>query len=183
MLKMPLNSVCLCLRHADLDGKANNSMNPRSRYGMSRFGDRWNTFTDTLAQLSGSTAIQCYSPATGQSLGLINPVTPDGIDRIIAKATKAQQTWAKTTFAERRQVLKSVLTYVTYLTRGYIYGTDLAGFCLTTKTPSFEQRAWTVARLESMPFSARSWSLPRSSSGPFSMARMLSRLREGQPIS
>jgi hypothetical protein len=58
--------------------------------------------------------VQCYSPATGQSLGLVNPVTPDGIDRIIAKAAKAQQTWAKTSFAERRQVLQSLLKYVSY---------------------------------------------------------------------
>ena len=63
--------------------------------------------------------MQCYSPATGQLLGLVNPVTPDGIDRIIAKATKAQQTWAKTSFAERRQVLQSLLKYAFYPSKGY----------------------------------------------------------------
>lgn len=68
--------------------------------------------TDPSEKISGSTAVQCYCPATGQSLGLVNPVTPDGIDRIVAKATKAQKTWAKSTFAERRQVLKSLLKYV-----------------------------------------------------------------------
>lgn len=70
-------------------------------------------------QISGSTAVQCYSPATGQLLGLVNPVTSDGIDRIIAKASKAQQTWAKSSFAERRQVLKSLLKYVSIVSYHY----------------------------------------------------------------
>jgi acyl-CoA reductase-like NAD-dependent aldehyde dehydrogenase len=56
--------------------------------------------------------VQCYSPATGQSLGLVNTVTPDGVDRVVEKATKAQQTWAKSSFAERRQVLKTLLKCV-----------------------------------------------------------------------
>jgi acyl-CoA reductase-like NAD-dependent aldehyde dehydrogenase len=42
-------------------------------------------------------------------LGIVNPVTADGIDRIVAKASKAQEEWAKSSFAERRQVLKSLL--------------------------------------------------------------------------
>ncbi|KAK4959222.1 Meiotic Sister-Chromatid recombination aldehyde dehydrogenase [Elasticomyces elasticus] len=63
-------------------------------------------------KVSGSTAIQCYAPATARSLGLINPVTPDGIDRAISKASKAQLAWARTTFAQRRVVLKSLLTFI-----------------------------------------------------------------------
>ncbi|GAB7363198.1 hypothetical protein MBLNU230_g3480t1 [Neophaeotheca triangularis] len=60
----------------------------------------------------GSTAIQCYCPATGQSLGLVNPSTPDGIDRVIAKATQCQSGWAKTPFSERRTVLKTILKFI-----------------------------------------------------------------------
>lgn len=60
----------------------------------------------------GSSAIQCYAPATGQLLGLVNPVTPDGIDRAIEKATKAQKEWALTSFSQRRRVLKTLLTFV-----------------------------------------------------------------------
>nr|OQO18817.1 hypothetical protein B0A51_12603 [Rachicladosporium sp. CCFEE 5018] len=68
--------------------------------------------TTDVQQIFGSTAIQCYSPATGQLLGLVNPSTPDGIDRAVAKAAKAQTEWAQTTFAQRRQVLRSLLNFV-----------------------------------------------------------------------
>lgn len=63
-------------------------------------------------KVSGSTAIQCYAPATGQLLGLVNPTTPDGIDRVISKAAAAQRPWARTTFAQRRRVLKTLLKFV-----------------------------------------------------------------------
>ncbi|KAK0282240.1 Meiotic Sister-Chromatid recombination aldehyde dehydrogenase [Friedmanniomyces endolithicus] len=63
-------------------------------------------------QWSGSSAIQCYAPATGQLLGLVNPVTPNGIDRAVSKAIEAQLEWAQTSFAQRRRVLKTLLTFV-----------------------------------------------------------------------
>ncbi|KAI1764390.1 ALDH-like protein [Hypoxylon sp. FL1150] len=59
-----------------------------------------------------STAIQCYAPATGQFLGLVNPSTPAGIDRAVAQAKAAQEKWAQTTFAERRRVLRTMLQHV-----------------------------------------------------------------------
>ena len=63
-------------------------------------------------KVSGSTTIQCYAPATGQFLGFVNPATPDGIDRVIAKAAHAQVEWAKTSFSERRRVLKTILKFI-----------------------------------------------------------------------
>ena len=60
-------------------------------------------------QVSGSTEVQCYCPASGQLLGTINPVTPDGIDRAWVAAQDAQTTWAKTSFSQRRKVLKTML--------------------------------------------------------------------------
>lgn len=63
-------------------------------------------------QAKGSTAIQCYAPATGQLLGLINPVTNDGVDRAVAKAAAAQAQWKETTFAQRRQVLQTLLKHM-----------------------------------------------------------------------
>jgi acyl-CoA reductase-like NAD-dependent aldehyde dehydrogenase len=45
-------------------------------------------------------------------LGRVNPATPDGIDRAIIKAQEAQLAWAKTTFSQRRRVLKTILKYV-----------------------------------------------------------------------
>lgn len=63
-------------------------------------------------KVPGSTAIQCYAPATGEYLGLVNPSTPDRIDRVVSKAAAAQQSWSQTTFAERRKVLKTLLTFI-----------------------------------------------------------------------
>ncbi|KAI9163281.1 Phospholipid-transporting ATPase DNF1 [Paramyrothecium foliicola] len=63
-------------------------------------------------KLPGSSAIQCYAPATGQFLGLVNPSTPAAIDRAIAAAHAAQRQWASTTFDERRAVLRSLMRYV-----------------------------------------------------------------------
>ncbi|KAL8868837.1 MAG: hypothetical protein Q9174_004722 [Haloplaca sp. 1 TL-2023] len=62
-------------------------------------------------KITGSSAIQCYNPATGQLLGQVNPATPDGIDRAISKATEAQKEWAKTSFGQRRKVLRTMLKY------------------------------------------------------------------------
>jgi acyl-CoA reductase-like NAD-dependent aldehyde dehydrogenase len=63
-------------------------------------------------QESGSTAIQCYAPATGQFLGLVNPITAEGIDRQIEKTQAAQLRWKQTTFAQRRQVLRCIQAYI-----------------------------------------------------------------------
>ncbi|KAI1099298.1 ALDH-like protein [Jackrogersella minutella] len=63
-------------------------------------------------KVSGTTAIQCYMPATAQFLGFVNPSTPAGIDRAIDQAAAAQEKWAKTTFSERRKVLRSMLQHV-----------------------------------------------------------------------
>ncbi|KAI4278464.1 MAG: hypothetical protein L6R38_005247 [Xanthoria sp. 2 TBL-2021] len=59
-----------------------------------------------------SSAIQCYNPATGQLLGQVNPATPDGIDRAVARAADAQKEWATTTFRQRRKVLGTMLKFI-----------------------------------------------------------------------
>ncbi|KAI0172673.1 ALDH-like protein [Hypoxylon sp. FL1284] len=63
-------------------------------------------------KLPNSTAIQCYAPATGQLLGLVNPSTPAGIDRAIVQAQAAQEKWAETSFGERRKVLRTMLQHI-----------------------------------------------------------------------
>ncbi len=63
-------------------------------------------------RVAGTSAIQCYAPGTGQFLGLLNPSTPAAIDRAVAAAKAAQPTWAATTFAERRRVLRTLLQHV-----------------------------------------------------------------------
>lgn len=75
-------------------------------------GWRGKTLDEPAIKVSGSTAIQCYAPATGQFLGSINPSTRNGIDRIITKAAEAQIEWTKTSFAQRRRVLKTLLKFV-----------------------------------------------------------------------
>lgn len=80
-----------------------------------------------LSQISGSSAIQCYCPANGRLLGLVNAITPDGIDRAISKAQAAQVAWAKTTFSQRRKVLRTLLKYKGQV--NYIFKVDLWSSC------------------------------------------------------
>ncbi|KAI7342361.1 hypothetical protein KC336_g23229 [Hortaea werneckii] len=63
-------------------------------------------------KVAGSTAVQCYAPATGQRLGSVDPVTPDDIDRLVAKAAQAQVAWSQSTWPQRRRVLKTLLKFV-----------------------------------------------------------------------
>ncbi|CAM1501747.1 Fc.00g037310.m01.CDS01 [Cosmosporella sp. VM-42] len=74
--------------------------------------DEHSTVETTSVKVSGSTAVQCYAPATGQFLGLINPSTTEGIDRAVAAADAAQRKWAETSFAERKAVLRTLMQYV-----------------------------------------------------------------------
>lgn len=78
----------------------------------SRPGWQGKELRDPSIKVSGSNAIQCYSPANGYFLSLVNPASPDKIDRTIARAAAAQQSWSKTTFAQRRKVLKSLLKFI-----------------------------------------------------------------------
>ncbi|KAJ5757339.1 uncharacterized protein N7511_006033 [Penicillium nucicola] len=57
--------------------------------------------------------IMSYCPADGRVLGNgIKPATIDDVNDAIRAATAAQREWAKTTFAERRKVLRTLLKYV-----------------------------------------------------------------------
>ncbi|KAI9817439.1 MAG: Meiotic Sister-Chromatid recombination aldehyde dehydrogenase [Pycnora praestabilis] len=81
----------------------------------------------------GSSAIQCYCPANGQLLGYVNPVTPDGIDRAVSKAHQAQREWAKTTFAQRRKVMQTLLKFILENTE-----TISTAACLDTGKPRID---------------------------------------------
>ncbi|RAH76388.1 oxidoreductase [Aspergillus japonicus CBS 114.51] len=57
--------------------------------------------------------IMSYCPADGRVLGSgIKPATPEDVDQAIKAAAKAQAEWSKTSFAERRKVLRTLLKYV-----------------------------------------------------------------------
>lgn len=56
--------------------------------------------------------IQCYCPATGQSLDSIPALTTYEMDDIIEKTRKAQIAWAQTSFSERRKVLNTISNFI-----------------------------------------------------------------------
>lgn len=84
-------------------------------------------------KIPNSTAIQCYTPATGKLLGRVNPHHPEGIDRAVSKASEAQKIWAKTSFAERRRVLKTLLKSVGFNFPDESPALIMAGSSLITK--------------------------------------------------
>ncbi|KAI9193138.1 Aldehyde/histidinol dehydrogenase [Polychytrium aggregatum] len=57
--------------------------------------------------------IQCYEPTTGRSLGIQRATKPDEMIEIIKKARAAQVEYAKTTFAQRRAILTTLLDFTT----------------------------------------------------------------------
>jgi acyl-CoA reductase-like NAD-dependent aldehyde dehydrogenase len=67
---------------------------------------------ETSVKISGGSAIQCYEPATGRLLGLVNPASPAALDRSIAAAQAAQVRWKNTTLEQRKAVLRSLQRFV-----------------------------------------------------------------------
>ncbi|KAG6006607.1 hypothetical protein E4U21_006829 [Claviceps maximensis] len=63
-------------------------------------------------KIQDNTSIHCYAPATGQFLGFVDASSLSSIDCSIAAAAKAQKSWAKTSFRERRAVLRSLMQFV-----------------------------------------------------------------------
>ncbi|KYK59926.1 oxidoreductase [Drechmeria coniospora] len=62
--------------------------------------------------IPGSSAVQCYAPATGQFLGFVNASSSEAVDSAIAAAAGAQKVWAASSFDERRAVLRSLLRHL-----------------------------------------------------------------------
>lgn len=57
--------------------------------------------------------IQCYDPSTAQRIGEITAMTKEEVEAIAHKAAVAQKAWCKTTYAQRRQVLMTMMNYIT----------------------------------------------------------------------
>lgn len=53
-----------------------------------------------------------YSPTTMEVLGVAKVFTKEDVQKTVMKAREAQKTWAKTTFAERRRVLRTLQQFV-----------------------------------------------------------------------
>jgi Aldehyde dehydrogenase family len=58
--------------------------------------------------------IQCYDPSTDQYLGEVDVMTPQQIHDCCTKAKLAQQEWTRTTFAQRRIVLRTIQKYIVH---------------------------------------------------------------------
>jgi hypothetical protein len=56
--------------------------------------------------------IQCFDPSTKQHLGEIKAMTAEDVHELCEKAANAQKSWSRTTFAQRRQVLRTIQTYI-----------------------------------------------------------------------
>ena len=56
--------------------------------------------------------IQCFDPSTLQKLGEVKAMTAEEVNEACAKAAKAQKIWAKTSFSERRKVLRTMQKYI-----------------------------------------------------------------------
>ncbi|RPB10085.1 ALDH-like protein [Morchella conica CCBAS932] len=56
--------------------------------------------------------INCYCPANGKFLGEVTPASPEDIDNAIAKSAVAQKQWARTSFEERKRVLRTLQKYI-----------------------------------------------------------------------
>ena len=64
------------------------------------------------AQSDVRDAIPCINPATGESLGEVAVTLPEQVPVCVARARAAQQQWARSTFAQRRAVLKNIMEFV-----------------------------------------------------------------------
>ena len=65
-----------------------------------------------LVDPSNPKMLNCYDPSTKQFLGQAKNMTKEEVHEILEKAKAAQVEWSKTTFAERRMVLRTIQKYI-----------------------------------------------------------------------
>lgn len=56
--------------------------------------------------------IQCFDPSTKQKLGNVKAMTPEEVHELCVKAAAAQKKWVQTSYAQRRQVLRTIQKYI-----------------------------------------------------------------------
>ena len=71
-----------------------------------------NTETVSAFAVKDPTKITCYEPATLSPLGEMHVDDESAVIEKVNKAREAQKKWGKTSFAERRKVLKGILDYI-----------------------------------------------------------------------
>jgi acyl-CoA reductase-like NAD-dependent aldehyde dehydrogenase len=67
---------------------------------------------EQLREAEARGVIECYEPATRKSLGSVAVTAPEQIPQLVARARKAQESWAQSSFAERRRLLGFILDHV-----------------------------------------------------------------------
>ncbi len=68
---------------------------------------------ESLSQLASSrNTIVCTDPATGERIGEAPVMSPDEVRETVRRSRVAQERWARTTFAERRAVLRHMLDHI-----------------------------------------------------------------------
>lgn len=65
-----------------------------------------------LVNKADPSLLNCYDPSTRQFLGNAKNMTKEEVHEILVKAKAAQKEWAKTTFAQRRMVLRTIQKYI-----------------------------------------------------------------------
>lgn len=65
-----------------------------------------------LVDPNDKSKLNCYDPSTKQLLGQAKNMTAKEVQEILIKAKEAQDEWKKTTFAQRRMVLRTIQKYV-----------------------------------------------------------------------
>jgi acyl-CoA reductase-like NAD-dependent aldehyde dehydrogenase len=56
--------------------------------------------------------LQCWNPSNGQYLGQVPAMDASDVDAVVRRAAVAQRQWKKTTFAQRRQVLRTIQQFL-----------------------------------------------------------------------
>ncbi len=62
--------------------------------------------------IPNSTSIACTDPATSEPLGEVAVDAPEAVRKAVRAAREAQKKWRKSSFAERRAVLRTMLTHL-----------------------------------------------------------------------
>lgn len=65
-----------------------------------------------LVDKSNPGMINCFDPSTRQLVGQVKNMSAEEVHEILVKAKKAQEEWSKTTFAQRRMVLRTIQKYI-----------------------------------------------------------------------
>ena len=100
--------------------------------------------------------LQCYDPATAQHLGSVELMSKERVEEIIAKAREAQKQWSKSTFEERRAVMRCILQYYIKHTEDICRvsvrdsGKTMLGAVLGEITPTCEKLRWILNEGESI---------------------------------